>query len=137
MCLASPCEMEKAWLFIEKDNTKPLLSITIQSNCYVFPYPHSQPRIPVGHWTRVSIAYDVKRDKCVLLKDSWWLLLDGIQAEGETYATLHRHNVPNIPHCFLAGDVGDDLYHKSQTHALVDKYSHLISPSKFIPFWHY
>ena len=135
--LASSCEMEKARMFIEKGSTDPLLSITIESNCYVVPYPRSQPKIPVGRWTRASIAYDVTRDKCVFLKDSWRLLLAGIQAEGKTYATLHSHKVPNIPHCSVAGDVGDNLYHKSQTDALVDKYSHLKSPSQFIPVRHY
>jgi len=31
------------------------------------------------------------------------------------YATLQRHLVPNIPSCLLAGDVGAEDYHRSQT----------------------
>ncbi|KAF8260595.1 hypothetical protein EI94DRAFT_1706171 [Lactarius quietus] len=37
--------------------------------------------IPAGHWTWTSIAYDLQRKKHVLLKDSWWVLLDNVTPE--------------------------------------------------------
>ena len=98
-------------------SAKSLLSITIQDPsslepcCYIISSPRARPSIPMGHWTRTSIAYDVNACVCVLVKDSWQVLLDGIQPEGVVYATLRRHLVPNVPHCLLAGDVGEDDYH--------------------------
>ncbi|KAH9953564.1 kinase-like domain-containing protein, partial [Russula dissimulans] len=78
--------------------------------------------IPVGRWTRLSIAYDVEKGRPVFLKDSWRVLLKGIQAEGEIYRRLHDNNVPNIPPCLLSSDVGDDTYHASQTHEIVHEH---------------
>ncbi|KAF8270304.1 hypothetical protein EI94DRAFT_1439202, partial [Lactarius quietus] len=59
--------------------------------------------------------------KCVLLKDSWWVLLDDVTPEGEIYSRLHRHSVPNIPLCSCASNVGDDTHHKSRTHKFIVK----------------
>jgi hypothetical protein len=96
-------------------DAKSLLAITIpdpdqpqETSRYIICGPCAQPDIPVGRWTRASIAYDVRRKKRVLLKDSWRVLQDDIAPEGEVYAKLHQHDVPNIPYCSHAGDVGDD-----------------------------
>ncbi|KAI9444414.1 hypothetical protein BJY52DRAFT_1194324 [Lactarius psammicola] len=109
-------------------DAKSLLAITIvdpihhqQSSRYIIRGPYAQPDIPAGRWTRTSIAYDVRRKKRVLLKDSWRVLLEDITPEGEVYATLRQHSVPNIPLCSYAGDVGDGNYHKSRTHEFVSK----------------
>ncbi|KAI9446709.1 hypothetical protein H4582DRAFT_1804615, partial [Lactarius indigo] len=93
-----------------------------QSSHYVICAPFSQPDIPAGCWTQTSITYDVQWRKHVLLKDSWRVLLDNVTPEGEIYARLHQHSVPNIPLCSRASDVGDDTYHKSQTHKFIGKY---------------
>ncbi|KAI9436787.1 hypothetical protein BJY52DRAFT_1130340, partial [Lactarius psammicola] len=86
---------------------------------YIICGPYSRPNTPAGHWTRTSVAYDVRRKKCVLLKDSWWVLLDSVTPEGEIYTKLHQNSVPNIPFCSCAGDVGDDIHHKSRMHEFV------------------
>ena len=76
----------------------------------------SQPDILAGCWTQTSVAYNVEREKHVLLKDSWQALLDDILPEGQIYAELHSQSVPNIPHCHQAGDIGNELYHTSRSH---------------------
>jgi hypothetical protein len=77
--------------------------------------PYAQPDIPAGRWTRTSIAYDVQADKRVFLKDSWRIHLDDIPPEGETYARLHKGGVHNIAECALAGDVGEECFHRTWT----------------------
>ena len=47
--------------------------------------------------------------------------------EGDVYAILHKYSVPNIPLCLCFGDVGDDTYHKSQTHEFIGKHNTLLS----------
>ena len=84
-----------------------------------------------------AVAYDVKMDKLVLLKDTWHLLLDGIEPEGQTYAHLHENKVPNIPHCLLACDVGDVTYHQTQTHRFTDKYWPNPLKMYIVPHRHY
>ncbi|KAF8503365.1 hypothetical protein F5888DRAFT_1903888 [Russula emetica] len=83
---------------------------------FIIPRPVVRPGIPVGRWTRSSIAFDVDKKRRVFLKDSWRILLDDIRPEGEIYHWLHENNVPNIPSCLLAGDVGDNARHRSRTH---------------------
>ena len=107
-------------------SAKSLLAVTVadptdpqQSSRYIVCGPYSRPDIPAGRWTRTSVAYDVRRKKRVLLKDSWRVLLDSVTPEGEIYAKLRQNSVPNIPFCSRAGDVGDDIHHKSRTHEFV------------------
>src|ERR1700682_568346 len=108
---------------------KSLLSVTIptsdqpqDSKHYIIHAPRSEPRIPAGRWTRVSVAYDMERRQRVLLKDSWRVVLPDIMPEGLVYAKLHENLVPNIPHCSQAGDVGVNKYHESQTQRFVGKF---------------
>ncbi len=107
-------------------STKSLLAITVadpthpqQSSRYIICGPCTRPDIPAGRWTRTSVAYDVRRKKHILLKDSWQVLLDSITPEGEIYAKLCQNSVPNIPFCLRASDVGDDTHHKSRTHKFI------------------
>jgi len=92
----------------ELSDANSLLSVTIQgsqsqgSRRFIISTPCGQPDIPAGHWTQASIAYNVQMGKRVLLKDSWWVLLEGIKPEGEVYTLLHENAVPNIPYCLLA-----------------------------------
>ncbi|KAI9456112.1 hypothetical protein BJY52DRAFT_1106829, partial [Lactarius psammicola] len=81
--------------------------------------------------------YDIQRKKCVLLKDSWCILLPDITPEGEVYAQLHRHSVPNVPHCSCTGNVDDDAYHKSRTHEFAGRYGQPHPLMQFIPHQHY
>ena len=75
--------------------------------------------------------------KHVLLKDSWWVLLEGIKPEGKVYTLLHENAVPNISYCSLVGDVGLKEYHQSQTDKFANKYWQHPSASQFVPHWHY
>ena len=96
------------------------LDVTISNQHFIIPPPESTPTIPVGHWTRVSFAYDKDNGRRVLLKDSWRVLLKGVRPEGEIYCQLHEYKVPNIPFCSLADNVGKDAYHRSRTDEIVD-----------------
>lgn len=125
-------------------DTESLLTIDIpdpdlpqKTNRYVISAPYACPDIPVGRWTRTSIAYDVQRKKRVFMKDSWRVLRDDITPEGEVYAKLHQHAVPNIPHCSHAADVGDETYHKSRTHEFVGKYGERSFLTQIVPHRHY
>ena len=108
-------------MFLGPGPVAPLLLITIQhpssdqSSHYIVSSPRARLAIPEGRWTRTSIAYDAQKNKRVTLKDSWRMLLDDIPPEGVVYAKLHENSVPNVPHCSLAVDVGNEKYHKSQT----------------------
>jgi len=110
----------------ELSGAKSFLAVTISdhqsSNRYIISSPESRPLIPVGRWTRPSVAFDTQNRRRVLLKDSWRVLLDDIKPEGEIYRLLHENSVPNIPSCLVAGDVGNDAYHRSQTHEVMDKH---------------
>ena len=91
----------------------------------------------MGRWTQTSIVYDVNACIHVLVKDSWWVLLDGIQLEGVVYATLRRHSVPNIHHCLLAGDVSEDDYHRSQMDKFTGRFWNHPNMQTVMPHWHY
>jgi hypothetical protein len=67
----------------------------------------------------VSIVLDIERRRHVLIKDSWCVVHNNIDPEGELYRRLCDHQVPNIPFLFSAGDVGADTYHQSQTKAVI------------------
>jgi len=99
--------------------------------------PCSRPDVPVGRWTRTSIAYDVERQQHVILKDSWRVLLPGITSEGEIYKVFEHNKVPNIPRCLLAGNVGDDNFHSSMTHTFNDTYSSSYLSDYLVPHRHH
>ncbi|SRR6266702_3212492 len=126
-------------------SAKSLLTVTIadpthpqQSSHYIICGPCTRPDIPAGHWTWTSVAYDIRRKKHVLLKDSWQVLLDSVTPEGEIYAKLRQNSVPNIPFCLRASDVGDDTHHKSQTHEFVGACGgHMqLTPHRLLRFGH-
>jgi len=79
--------------------------------------------------------YDVQRNQRVFLKDSWWVLIDGIKPEGEVYDMLHKNQVPNVPCCSLGRDIGDQL-HRSYTDTVVETYIGY-NPPCFTPHQHY
>jgi hypothetical protein len=103
---------------------------------FIIPQPKVRPDVPVGRWTRSSIAFDVDRGRRVYLKDSWRIQLVGIAPEGEIYTKLHTNKVPNIPSCLLFGDVGDDT-HQSLTHDIPKNYFPDHSYWKITPHRHY
>jgi Fungal protein kinase len=120
-----------------------LLSLSIYDSSqlheshYIICAPCSRPDVPAGRWTRTAVAYDVQRQQRVLLKDSWRVLLEDITPEGEIYATLHKHEVPNIPTCLQAGDIGDNRYHASRTHEFNNKYGSPCLSTHLVPHRHY
>jgi|SRR6266702_7548257 len=120
---------------------KLLLAVTIadpthlqQLSHYIICGPCTRPDILAGHWTWMSVTYDVQRKKHVLLKDSWQVLLDSVTPEGEIYAKLHQNSVPNIPFCLCTGDVGDNTHHKSWMHKFVGACG---GHMQLMPHWHY
>ena len=142
--LPTDVEAQNARKLADLADAKSLLTVTIsdpgcshESSRYVILPPCARPDIPVGRWTRISIAYDVRRNKRVLMKDSWRVVLQGVIPEGEIYAKLHQNKVPNIPRCSCATDVGDDILHQSRTHKFVSKYGDPFIPTQFVPHRHY
>jgi Fungal protein kinase len=95
----------------ELEDKRSFLTLTISDQRFVIHSPKSLLHVPVGHWTRVSFAFDIGNECRVLLKDSWRVLLDGIMPEGDIYLQLREGGVPNIPRCLLYSDVGHNNYH--------------------------
>jgi hypothetical protein len=125
--VASPTDDEN-WevrMLPDFEKAKSLLVITMpdshqpqETNHYVVCGPCALPDIPAGRWTQVSIAYDLRNTE----------FLAGVNGtEGDVYAILHKHHVPNIPLCSCFSDVGDDTYHKSRTHEFIGKYKFRLS----------
>lgn len=91
-----------------------------ESDHYVIEAPFATFSPPTGRATRTFIAYDIRNNKRVFLKDSWRINITGVPKEGDTYAILKRKEVPHIAICSNSGDIGDDTYHSTQTHFFVD-----------------
>jgi hypothetical protein len=104
----------------ELKDVKRLVTVAIKDHYYVIRAPFARREIPVGRWTRTSIAYDVQMKKRVFLKDSWRVALPGIDREGDIYHTLQQAKVPNVPLCLDSGDIGNITYHNTQTHKFMD-----------------
>ena len=71
------------------------------------------------------------------MKDSWRVLRDDIESEGDIYRKLHAGQVPNIPSCLSAGDVDNGVNHESRTNKAIQ---HLIPRNNFwklTPHRHY
>jgi len=136
-------EEKKAREFLGLADAEPLLSITmpdlysLEPRNFIFPRPCAKPNIPAGRCTRTSIAYDVKDNRRVLLKDSWRVVLDDIEPEGRIYLKLAEKSVPNIPVCVAACDVGEDSYHSSQTDKFTHNYRTHPGAQKIVPHRHY
>jgi hypothetical protein len=120
----------------ELKQEKRLLTVAVQNQLYVICAPCAQPEVPVGRWTRTSVAYALQGGERVFLKDSWRIVHDDVIPEGEIYAMLHQKSVPNVPHCLNCGDIGDEIYHKTQTHKFIS-YMPKGSESKVIIHRHY
>lgn len=117
---ASPEDVERARSIVpELQGAERCLDVMISDDHFIIPPPGSPPHIPVGRWTRASSAYDKRRNRRVFLKDSWRVVIEGVKPEGETYCLLHEKQVPNIPSCPLAGDVGSETYHRTRTDEIV------------------
>ncbi|KAI0066541.1 hypothetical protein BV25DRAFT_1397382, partial [Artomyces pyxidatus] len=79
--------------------------VTGQEHWFVAPLSSSHSNVLTGRATFGYVAYDLDRDICVYLKDSWRIALPEMTPEGEIYRRLHQHNVPNIADFRCAGDV--------------------------------
>ena len=53
------------------------------------------------------------------------------------YERLHHYSVPNIPNCFLSGDVGNTIYHITCTHNFAEKYWQHSPALQLVPHQHY
>jgi hypothetical protein len=124
----------------ELTNAKSFLLVTIEyeqtPHRYIICSPEPRPDIPVGRWTRSSFAYDIQNRRRVLLKDSWRVILDNIEPEGEIYKWLRDGKVPNIPSYKLSMDIGDDT-HKSRTQGTINKVKGNVAHWKLVPHRHY
>jgi len=63
--------------------------------------------------------------------------MEGIEPEGEIYRRLHKNDVPNIPPCLFAGDIGDVTHHQTRTHDEVTNKQGAHSYWKSTPHRHY
>ncbi|KAH9018447.1 hypothetical protein EDB84DRAFT_1231509, partial [Lactarius hengduanensis] len=144
---ATPAEVQKA-VHADDDfcTSQGLLVVTVPhqvgSSCgeYIIKPPVARFYTPPGRATRTSIAYDIHKSRIVFFKDSWRVACDGIMREGELYKILNDAKIPNIPYCSASGDVGEDTYHFTRTHAgqFVDAPWALISPTHvFTPHRHH
>jgi hypothetical protein len=61
------------------------------------------------------LAFDMETREIVFLKDYWRADVDGMEKEGEIYALLESHRVPNIAPFGKGNDVHD---HTTLTHTL-------------------
>jgi hypothetical protein len=113
-----------------------LLTVDISDQSYVICAPCPQPEVPVGRWTRTSVAYALQSKERVFLKDSWRVVHKDIIPEGKIYATLQQNLVQNVPRCLNCGDIGDETYHTTQTHKFIT-YRRKDSVSKFVIHRHY
>lgn len=69
------------------------------------PFWDADSESPCGRATRGYLAYDLKDEKLVFLKDSWRTLDNVLLSEDEIYKQLREHNVPHLPEVLAAGDV--------------------------------
>jgi serine/threonine protein kinase len=127
----------------DRGNAKKFLVVSVpsseESNHFIIEAPFATISPPTGHATRPFIAYDILREKCVFLKDSWRININNMLREGDSYAILHKKGVPNIAECLDLGDIGDGTYHSTQTHLFVDA-DWVTSPkpaAEFTPHRHY
>lgn len=104
---------------VEFENENRLLTVSVLQKDYVILAPCAQAEIPVGRWTRTSVAYDCQSNKPVFFKDSWRVSHPEVTPEGDIYEMLRKENVPNVPHCLDHEDVGSETYHSTRTHEFV------------------
>jgi hypothetical protein len=103
----------------ELQNVNRLVTVDIQGQHYVIGAPCARPEIPVGRWTRTSIAYGCQEKARVFLKDSWRVFHPGMIPEADIYTTLQQSSVRNVPRCLVGGDISDETYHGTKTHNFV------------------
>ncbi|ESK84667.1 other 1 protein kinase [Moniliophthora roreri MCA 2997] len=73
--------------------------------------------VPASRATRGFLVVDSQGNRRYL-KDTWRILSDTIQKEGDVYALLKEHNVPHVPDVIVSGNaVGD--WQRTKTHEYV------------------
>ena len=60
-----------------------------------------------GRCTRAYIAYDLKSERLVFLKDTWRIDHPNLLVESTTYRALKKHKVPHVLDLLYGGDVRD------------------------------
>ncbi|KAH8913959.1 hypothetical protein BT69DRAFT_1189761, partial [Atractiella rhizophila] len=95
-------EEAKAKLNVTAGN--PIFKVKVENKVFYISEPfifrHDQP---IGRGTRCFEAYDPEHERLVLLKDTW--RHSEYRSEGEIYAELLQHKVPNILQVVAEGDV--------------------------------
>ncbi|KAK6981372.1 hypothetical protein R3P38DRAFT_3463671 [Favolaschia claudopus] len=87
--------------------TAPLWAVDVENTTFIVHKPMTKSHyFPVGRATRVFIAYDTRRGKRCLLKDTWRVV--GYHPEGEVYGLLAEAQVEHVPRKIAAGDVGHE-----------------------------
>ncbi|KAI0066536.1 hypothetical protein BV25DRAFT_1912597 [Artomyces pyxidatus] len=80
--------------------------VTGEDHHFVAPLSTAHSQVITGRATfGYGVAYDLERNVCVYLKDSWRIALADMHKEGDIYRLLHEHGVPNIADFQCAGDV--------------------------------
>ena len=59
----------------------------------------------LGRATRAYIAYDLREERLVFLKDAWRIDHPKLRPEFDTYRDLKEHDVPHLPEILYGGDV--------------------------------
>uniref|UniRef100_A0A0W0FD64 Fungal-type protein kinase domain-containing protein n=1 Tax=Moniliophthora roreri TaxID=221103 RepID=A0A0W0FD64_MONRR len=73
--------------------------------------------VPASRATRGFLVVDSQGNRRYL-KDTWRILSDTIQKEGDVYALLKEHNVPHVPDVIVSGNaIGD--WQRTKTHEYV------------------
>ncbi|KAI0245684.1 hypothetical protein BJV78DRAFT_1137314 [Lactifluus subvellereus] len=95
-----------------------LLVVSLQKDIHAEPLrfviasPSPRPSLPIGRSTRTSVAYDVQKERCVYMKDSWRVVVPNSAVEGEVYGVLNGHNIKNIPRCGLQSSIPIRRHHR-------------------------
>jgi hypothetical protein len=113
-------ELRAARATVDELKNPTLVTMVINDRRYVIRAPCARPEIPVGRWTRTSIAYDCQSKKRVFMKDSWRVELPDVYPESEIYGRLQQAEVPYVPRCIDGGDIGGNAYHRTRSHEFMN-----------------
>ena len=81
----------------------------------IFPTSWFLSELPASHVTHGCPAYYVEEGLAVYLKDSWWIIADGIVSEGNTYTELNKKKVLHVSVCLASREVEAHELQQPQT----------------------
>jgi hypothetical protein len=136
---ADAADVRRARVALELDDDMPLFKFAIYSEEGDVSYClGSKPwfkgnNSPTGRATRVFIVYDPVLGRCVLMKDTWRVSLEGMQTEGAVYRRLHAANVSHIPRFLRGGDV-TSLFCRTRSHKFARRFGLRLRPHSHYRF---